>query len=266
MPEGPEVENIVNTLKRKLFNKKIKKVDIYYANVITGYEDNILDNQYILDIIRLGKYIIFKLTKNVLVSHLRMEGRFYIKDNEPKLKHEHFRLTFTDNKTLRFIDTRKFGRIEIKDYNNYLNTPPLVNLAKEPKDMNIEDFYNKLQKKRTNIKTALLDQRFILSIGNIYADEILFKSKIDPLRKTNNITKKEANEILINSVEILDEATKLGGSTIYTFEISENNKGTYQNKLKVHLRENKPCLVCGNNIEKIKVGGRGTYVCKNCQK
>lgn len=268
MPEGPEVQTVIDTLKLNILNKKIKEVNLIYPNIITFEKDklNELIDQEILDIERVGKFIIFKLTKNVLISHLRMEGKYYLyHNNENVLKHEHLIFKFDNNLELRYHDTRKFGRFYLRNYENYLNTKPLLKLGREAKDYDLDEFYQLINSKNVLIKPFLLNQENILSLGNIYVNEVLFLSKIHPTRNTKTISKDEAKNILDNTIKVLDKAIKLGGTTIHTFSAS-GVSGLFQNELLVHLRKGEKCVICGNEITKIKVGGRGTYVCEFCQK
>ena len=158
MPEGPEIETVKETLKRQILNKEIKEVKVIYQPIMP--EGNIVNlvGEKILDIERKGKFLIFKLTKHILVAHLRMEGKFFLKANENHVKHEHVAIYFTDGTSLRYYDVRKFGRILIRTYDNYLTTPPLSNLGLSPKEITPDILFNKLKNKKTMIKVALLDQ------------------------------------------------------------------------------------------------------------
>lgn len=267
MPELPEVETVRKTLNNHILGKTIDTVDVYWENIMPEVGKNDLKGETIKRIDRKGKFLIFILTNQVIVGHMRMEGRFFIKDkDEPRLKHEHVKISFTDGTSLRYIDTRKFGRLLIRNLDNYLEVPPLSNVAPEPHQIDFNEFYKTLQRKSIPIKQTLLDQSIVAGLGNIYVDETLFRAKILPTRPTNSITKKEAKEILKQADIVLKKATELGGTTIYTYESQEGVHGRFQNELLVHTKVGKPCPVCNNTIEKIKVGGRGTYVCFKCQK
>ncbi len=137
--------------------------------------------------------------------------------------------------------------------------------APEPKDLNIHKFYETLQKKRIEIKAVLLDQHIISGLGNIYVDETLFLSKIHPTRLANTISLDEAKLIIDSAIKVLDKATKLGGTTIRSYTSSLGVHGRFQNELNVHMRKDLPCPICQTKIIKMKVKGRGTYVCPNCQ-
>ena len=144
---------------------------------------------------------------------------------------------------------------------------PLVELGLEPWDDNLTSEYllDKYKKKRLPIKSVLLDQNIIVGIGNIYADEILFLSKINPLKKCNLITKEEAENIIKYTKKVLEAAIEKGGTTIRTYSSVDGVHGLFQNELFVHGKDKNNCPICNTKIEKIKVGGRGTYYCPKCQ-
>ena len=210
-----------------------------------------------------------ELNKYSLLVHLRMEGKFFFrKKGEPITKHEHVELIFDDNTSFRYHDTRKFGKMYLIPIEDTYKVKPLSELGLEYDDsMLTKDYlYNKIHKKSLPIKTVLLDQSIITGIGNIYDDEILFMSGINPNRKSCDITKDECDKIISNTIKVLNKAIKLGGTTIKSFTSSEGVHGLFQNELLVHSKSGSPCPVCGNVIEKTKIGGRGTSFCKKCQK
>lgn len=267
MPELPEVETVKNTLKRRVLNKKIIDVKIYWDNIIDGdiksFKDNIL-NEKIIDIHRKGKWLIFELNNYYLLSHLRMEGKYFLKDsNDFKEKHEHVIFTFSDGSDMRYHDTRKFGRMRLISKDDNLNK--YLNIGLEPWDEKLTTKYleEKLSKNK-EIKTLLLDQTIIAGIGNIYADEILFLSKITPFKKGKDLNNKELNLIIENSKNVLEKAIAAGGTTIRTYTSSLGVTGRFQNELYVHTKDK--CLVCDSKIIKSQIGGRGTYFCPKCQK
>lgn len=272
MPELPEVETVKNTLKRLVLNKKILSVDIYHNNIIAypsvdEFKDKI-KNQVIKDINRRGKWLIFVLNDYYLVSHLRMEGKYFLKEkNEELSKHEHVIFHFGDQE-LRYHDTRKFGKMYLIDKDKLETSAPIQELGLEPWDNNLNISYLKEKYARKNIpiKTVLLDQSIITGIGNIYADEILFKSKINPLTKPTDLTDEQLDNIIKYTRLTLEDAIKLGGTTIKSYESAKGVHGLFQNELLVHSRAGENCRDCGEVIIKITVNGRGTYYCKNCQK
>lgn len=269
MPELPEVETVKNTLKRQVLNKQIEIANIYWDNIIAFPKPDIfkkqIQNQKINDILRRGKWLMFELDDYFLLSHLRMEGKYFIKNNgDERNKHEHVIFTFKDNTELRYHDTRKFGKMYLRKKDEVYNTKPLNELGLEPwdKKLNLEYLKSKFNKKP--IKTLLLDQSIITGIGNIYADEILFQSKINPEIEGNKLTDKNLNDIIKYTKSTLEHAIKLGGTTIKSYTSSEGVHGLFQTELLVHTKE--ICPNCNSKITKITVGGRGTYYCPKCQK
>lgn len=276
MPELPEVENVRRFLTSNLINETILNVfKIEKNNIIEENDINNLKNLKILSIERLAKFLIFKLSNNkVLISHLRMEGRYYIIKKEITFNietilknYKYTRVIFElNNHFLLYIDKRKFGKFILKDNINYLIEKPLSNLADEPFNLDINTFFEKIKRSKKQIKTVLLDQSIISGLGNIYVDEVLFESKILPFKIANILTKKDCQNIIDNSIKILNKAILEKGTTIYSFEVSQGLEGNYQNFLKVHTRNNKECFECNSLIIKTKVDQRGTYYCGKCQK
>jgi formamidopyrimidine-DNA glycosylase len=268
MPELPEVETVKEKLKKELLKKRINDVKVFYNGIIaTSLKDfNNIKNQEIIDITRRGKFLIFELTDYYLVSHLRMEGKYFIKDiNEEKNKHDHVIFYFSDF-TLRYNDTRKFGKMYLVTKDKLLTDTPLNKLGLEPWDNNLNSNYLKDKfNKNIAIKTLLLDQSIISGIGNIYADEILFLSKVNPKKMGKELNKKELDNIIKNTRIVLEQGIKNRGTTIHSFS-SLGSIGDNQNHLLVHTKEGMPCVNCGSIIKKIKVNGRGTYYCPMCQK
>ena len=271
MPELPEVETVKETLKTKILNRKIKGVNVLYKNIIeypdvNKFENELL-NQSINDIKRRGKWLLFELDNHYLLSHLRMEGKYHIKEtNSEIMKHEHVIFNLDDNTDLRYNDTRKFGRMYLVLKDELNECKPIKELGLEPFDSNLNVSYlkEKYKNKKLPIKTVILDQSIIVGIGNIYADEILFLSKINPLKISSTLTDSELDSIIKNTVIVLKKAIKEGGTTIRSYTSSEGVHGRFQQHLLVHTKE--ICPACSNKIEKIRVGGRGTYYCSKCQK
>ncbi|MBE6155062.1 MAG: DNA-formamidopyrimidine glycosylase [Firmicutes bacterium] len=272
MPEIAEVETVRNTLKQRILNKKIKEVKIYYEKMIESdintFKSDLINKSFI-DIKRRGKWLIFETEDRYLLSHLRMEGKYFIKyTNEAKDKHEHIIFTFYDNTDLRYCDTRKFGRMNLIKKEDLEKTESIKKQGLEPGDKNLTSEYllSKFKNKKLPIKTVLLDQSIISGLGNIYVNEVLFYAHINPLTPAFKLSKEECELIVKESQEIIKEAIKLGGTTIKSYTSSLGVTGRFQQKLKVHKRESEPCLICKTPIKNIKIGGRSTYYCPNCQK
>lgn len=221
------------------------------------------------DILRRGKWLIFDLGDYYLTSHLRMEGKYFIKDsNDEILKHEHIIFSFVDGTDLRYHDTRKFGKMCLLKKDELDSYEGIKKQGIEPIDNKLskEYLFDKFKKSKLPMKTLLLDQTIISGLGNIYADEVLFASRINPLKKGIDITVDECQNIVDSSKKIIEQAIKNGGTTIRSYTSSLGVVGTNQNYLKVHKREGKKCFICNSIIERVKVGGRSTYFCSKCQK
>ena len=272
MPELPEVETVKEGLKKQVLNKRIKDIVLYYDKLIeypniNEFKSNII-GQTIIDITRRGKWLVFVLNDYYLLSHLRMEGKYLIRNSLDNIeKHEHISIVFDDDVILRYKDTRKFGRMHLIKKEEIDNIGPLKDLGLEPWSDSLDYIYlkDKYKNKSLPIKTVLLDQSIIVGIGNIYADEILFLSKINPLKRSSLLDAAELDSIIKNTRYVLSEAIKAGGTTIRSYTSSEGVHGMFQQSLLVHNRLNN-CDVCGEKIIKIRVGGRGTYYCPSCQK
>ncbi len=274
MPELPEVETVRRTLVSWSKNRVIKDVIIHYNNVL---EDITFDEfktkivgQRINDISRMGKYLIFMLDENALISHLRMEGKYFYLDtlnDEDEYIKKHKIITFVlDKGYLIYHDVRKFGKMKLSLKDNYASDKSLAKLGKEPFDINALQLYNRLHNLNKCIKQCLLDQSVMAGLGNIYVDEVLFDACILPTRKARDVSKEECQIIIDSSIKILNRAIELKGSTIATYHFNNNESGGFQNEHKVYGKKGCNCVRCGVKIEKMVVGGRGTYYCHNCQK
>ncbi|TFJ93911.1 DNA-formamidopyrimidine glycosylase [Lentibacillus salicampi] len=274
MPELPEVETIKNTLKRFVIDKTITDVTVFWPNIIKRPDDaeqfkDLLHGQSIRDIHRKGKFLLFELDDAILVSHLRMEGKYSVHPSgEPVKKHTHVIFTFNSGEELRYNDVRKFGTMHLFNKGEERLGKPLNQLGPDPFDeaFTVDYFYQKLKKTDRQIKSVLLDQTVVAGLGNIYVDETLFKAKIHPLRKARQLKKREVQAIREAAISTLREAVAQGGTTIRSYVNSQGDMGMFQQELFVYGQENEPCKECGRPITKMKVGGRGTHVCVSCQK
>lgn len=274
MPELPEVETIANELRHAgLIGKTIGHIEIFWPKIVDKHSPaefyKLIINQKIVDIKRRGKFLVFQLSKNVLLVHLRMTGKILItssKENEPQ-KNEHLQIHFTDNSTLHYEDQRKFGRWYLIS-----NTEDkLSNLGLEPlsADFTLQALEKMLLEHTIQIKSFLLNQRFIAGLGNIYVDEALWEAKIHPKASTQSLSKKQAKD-LHNAIQnvlkrgIANLGTSLGKHRSNYFSAS-GKWGSNQEQLKVFHREGQPCQRCHEKIIKTKVAQRGTYLCPNCQ-
>lgn len=267
MPELPEVETVVRTLEKQIKGCTIEKVEVRYEPIVVGDAQTFaktLIGESFRSFERRGKYLIFRLDHVTLISHLRMEGKYYIQSpTEPITKHMHVIFTLSNGKQLRYNDTRKFGRMEIAPMDMDLHT--FKNLGPEPFDeaFNV-DYISAFRKgRRMPLKSLLLDQSFVAGIGNIYADEILAACGLRPGRSCQYITHKDEENIVRETKRIMQEAIAAGGTTIRTYTSSLGVTGRFQTSCTVHMQ--KTCARCGSEIKVKYIGGRSSYYCPHCQ-
>lgn len=274
MPELPEVETVLRTLEKQLQHPQIKNARVYYDKVIATSDVETFISQVkeeqIIDYHRIGKYLIFECTNIYLIVHLRMEGKFYIQEKEEPLnKHIHVVFDLDNGKQLRYHDTRKFGRMYVYDKSiPYSMLEVFKNVGYDVFDENLDSMYlyKQSRNKSVTLKQFLLDQRYMAGVGNIYADEICFALSLHPKTKVSHLSKKDFEKLLFETRRILSEAIQEGGTTIRSYTSSLKVDGRFQLKLKVHNKKEELCSVCNTPIEKIFIGGRGTYFCRSCQK
>ena len=286
MPELPEVEIVKQSLDKKIKFQKIKKVVVRNRSLRFRIPKNFeffLKNKKINKVSRKSKYLIFHLNNNkFFIIHLGMSGTIHLVNkqeyfytntsfyNSPNLpsKHNHVEICFKRHRLI-YNDPRRFGFIKIlidkKKLSNFFN-----NMGPEPfnKKFDMNYIFKYLINKKKNIKSFLLDQKFVSGIGNIYANEILFYSKIKPSKKAKNLTKIEIKKIQHYSKIILRKAIKKGGSSIRDFKNIFGKNGKYQNEFKVYNRKNLNCLKrdCSGKIKKKIISKRSTFFCNKCQK
>ncbi|MEC1448926.1 DNA-formamidopyrimidine glycosylase [Bacillus haynesii] len=274
MPELPEVETVRRTLAGLVRGKTIDAVEVRWTKIIKRPAEpeefaRLLAGQTIQSIGRRGKFLLFHLDDCVMVSHLRMEGKYGLHQNdEPLDKHVHVIFRFTDGSELRYRDVRKFGTMHLFKPGEELTELPLRQLGPEPFSSEFTAGYLRERLKKTNrsVKTALLDQRTVVGLGNIYVDEALFRAGIHPETTANKLTKKQTVLLHEEIIQTLKEAVEAGGSTVRSYINSQGEIGMFQLKLFVYDRKDEPCKKCGSPIEKTVVGGRGTHFCIKCQK
>lgn len=272
MPEIAEVRTVKKALRNSLIGRRIIDIKCPYDGIIKSDKNefvSIVKGRKISDINSFGKWLFINLGEYTILSHLRMEGKYYIKpSSEVYEKHEHIIFNLDNEYDLRYKDVRKFGVMILTKTKNVYNNKEISKLGIEPDSdlLSKEYIYDKLHKSKKTIKELLLDQTIINGLGNIYVDEVLFASHILPTRLGCDITLKECDNIRSNCKTIITNATKEGGTTIRSYTSSLGVIGNYQNYLNVHTRQNKPCKSCQTIIKKITVGGRGTYYCPKCQK
>lgn len=274
MPELPEVSVVINYLKKNIVGKHVKNfVSLKEKMIKNATQEQIktkLFNQKLTQIRRRGKYILIDFEKNTLVIHLRMEGKLRLenKNTYEILKHDYFMISFEDD-ILVYNDVRMFGTFEFVELKKETELKGIKKLGLEYSDKKLTPSYllQKCKNRKQSIKTKLLTQEIFTGLGNIYVDEVLFASKINPLTPAGKINLKQAQDIIEFSIKIMEKSIKYGGSSIKSYTSGKNQKGSYQQFLKVYGRVDLDCLVCKKSkITKTKINGRGTYYCPNCQK
>lgn len=273
MPELPEVETIRKTLSLLTLNKTVKDITIHWPKIIKQPDDTQafraeLIGETLQTIERSGKFLRFYFDTVVLVSHLRMEGKYrLVETNEALNKHDHILFHFTDGTELRYNDVRKFGTMHIFPIGEEFKHAPLNKLGPDP----FQDAYTlpyvmgKLILTSRPIKAALLDQMIIAGLGNIYVDEVLFLSGVHPETRANVLSETDIKNIYENAHIVLKKAVKQGGTTVRSYVDGQGEMGMFQQELYVYGQETKACKTCGDEIIKLKVAGRGTHICPSCQ-
>lgn len=274
MPELPEVETVRRTLNLLIVGKQIERVTVNLPRILQKPDDPLLfaaelEGRTFQSVERRGKFLRLVLDGLVLVSHLRMEGRYGLYDKEePQELHTHVIFHFTDGTELRYKDVRQFGTMHLFSPGEELQAPPLNKLGVEPLDerFTLDAFRRALGNRSTKIKPLLLNQEVVVGLGNIYVDEALHSAGIHPETPWNELKRKEQENLHAAIVETLSSAVEAGGSSIKSYVNGQGEMGLFQHSLKAYGRTGEPCRNCGTPIEKSVVGGRGTHVCPKCQK
>ncbi len=270
MPELPEAETIKRELRPKLIGKKIVDILILKRRAIRSSSHKEFNERvkgaFIQDIFRRGKALIFKLSKEkvkffYLIVRLGMSGQLIYPGSGNKAR---VSFKFSDKTVLDFNDQRLLGELILAD--DYRDLDFFKKLGPEPFNLRPRDFFGMLTRRKTNIKTALMDQSFIAGVGNIYAAEALFRSGISPTRKTNSLKPSQSGKLLKSLNFVLREAIKHKGSSIDQYVRSSGEKGSFSKRHLVYGREGESCSKCKENIKRISLSGRGTYFCPKCQK
>src|SRR6267154_1313635 len=274
MPELPEVETIVRGLQSRVAGDRIQSVWIgSRKQPLKSSAKKIvatLTDKQISRVHRMGKHIVFDLQNAAegdhapeaqWIVHLGMTGRMLVCEPEAEaVKHTHLLASLASGRELRFIDARMFGRLAV------------VSPAKfdpgglEPLDIDLASFVSLFRGRKTPIKSALLNQKLLRGVGNIYADEALFRAGIRPRRRASTITRAQMAKLLASVKEVLREAIALGGSSISDYVDADGEEGFFQLQHRVYGREGEACLVCKKPIKRIVIAGRSSHYCAKCQK
>jgi len=287
MPELPEVETLKLGLKKYLVGHKIEDVEVRVAKIFQGDTQNIIGVR-VTDVKRVGKGLIIELDNDFdLAAHLKLTGQLIYRGSETKnivvsektggalpSKYTHVIFTLDKGAMLYYNDLRKFGWIKVIKKSEVSDLPFFKDMGPEPygnpdlgqKTLALSDFQTIVAKSGLPIKILLMDQKKIGGIGNIYANEALFKSNIDPRRKANSLSEKEIEILYKEIFEVIEKAINYGGSSDVNFINALGQEGNYQEHFLAYGREGDKCSVCGSVIKKIFLGGRGTYFCPGHQK
>lgn len=274
MPELPEVETVRKGLEATVNQVTIQSVSVYWDRIIAGAISStafkeLLVGETLRKFRRRGKFLLLDFDHYTLISHLRMEGKYEVVPSEDELKkHTHVVFHLTDGRDIRYLDVRKFGRMELVSLGEEETVAGIQRLGPEPFTgvFLLGPFQSKLSRVKKAIKPALLDQGLVTGLGNIYVDEALFQAKIHPLRPGNSLKPAEVKKLHQAIIQVLGNAIKAGGTTIRSYLNALGEAGQFQQKLTVYGRTGQPCINCGRPIQKMKVAQRGTHYCAHCQK
>ncbi|MBL6847481.1 MAG: bifunctional DNA-formamidopyrimidine glycosylase/DNA-(apurinic or apyrimidinic site) lyase [Alphaproteobacteria bacterium] len=274
MPELPEVETVCRALSKVLTNSRIKKIEFYRKDLRWQVKDNLevsLKNNIFIDPYRRGKYILIPTnTDKIFLIHLGMSGQIRIKKKDIVQKHDHMRMIVENNNkhfVVTYNDSRRFGYIDLFKKKELREHFLLSKIGVEPlgRELTTEYLKNNFKKRVINIKNALIDQKIIAGIGNIYASEILYKAKINPLRKVNSLSQNDLNSIITFTKIILKRSIDVGGTTIRDHMQPDGSLGYFKQKLQVYGKVNEKCKTCNSYIVKEVISNRSTFICKHCQ-
>ena len=278
MPELPEVETIARGLARRVSGDVIESIWLgrkreplkSSAREIAAT----LEHSRIAGVRRMGKHIVFDLEHQGVgpteaartqtaqwIVHLGMTGRLQVCEPQAEvLKHTHAILKLASGMELRFVDPRRFGRLSVARAGDFDAG------GIEPLEADLDRFVALIRGRKTPIKSALLNQKLLRGVGNIYADESLFRAGIRPRRRASTITRDQLSKLLVSVKEVLQEAIALGGSSISDYVDADGEAGFFQLQHRVYGREGEPCLVCKTPIKRIVIAGRSSHYCPKCQK
>jgi formamidopyrimidine-DNA glycosylase len=270
MPELPEVETIANGLNKRVAGDRIDSVWVGSKpeplKSSAAEISSTLEGAQVERVRRVGKHIVFDLGPRKAagsrqwIVHLGMTGRMLVTTPETEVpKHTHLVAKLASGRELRFVDPRRFGRLEVRQTS--FSGP-----GSEPLTIDAEEFARLFHSSKAPVKAALLNQKLLHGVGNIYADEALFRAHIRPRRRANTITKAELRKLHAALQKVLHAAIAAGGSSVSDYVDADGEAGFFQIQHRAYGREGKPCMTCKTPIKKIVVGGRGTHYCPRCQK
>ncbi len=285
MPELPEVETIARGLHQRVAGDAIESVWLgSKPQTMKSRPSEIaatLEHARITEVRRMGKHIVFELVRNgekpaaaksrkravamgprcQWIVHLGMTGRMVVCEPAAEIaKHTHAIVTLASGRELRFVDPRRFGRLSVAQQGDF------DTLGAEPLEVERERFLALFRGRKTPIKSALLNQKLLRGVGNIYADESLFRAGLRPRRRVSTITGTQLERLCGAVQQVLKEAIALGGSSVSDYVDAQGEEGFFQLQHRVYGREGEPCLVCKTPIKRIVIAGRSSHYCPHCQK
>ncbi len=273
MPELPEVETVCNGLRNDILKVKIVSAKNNRPNLRIPFPRNLksINDSQITSITRRAKYVLMGLDiGKTLIIHLGMSGKLTITKNYQPQKHDHMVIELSNGKTVVLNDARRFGLVALADSSKLENHKLFKHLGIEPldKEFNTQYLFEKLKNRKIAIKLAIMDQKIVVGVGNIYACEALYAAKINPTRAANTIKNDELKKLVAAIKKILKQAIKAGGSSLRDYVQADGTLGYFQTMTKVYGREGEKCEKCNckSGIKRITQGGRSTFYCAKKQK
>lgn len=279
MPELPEVETVRRGLQKYVVGHTIKNIEVIHPGIIRGDIGKVIGS-LILDVRRIGKGLILDLSnKHSLAIHIKLTGQLIFRDKKTEKfkvssskvgtvpnKFTHVVFIFDKNAKLYYNDQRRFGWIKIIKTNDVMKLPFFKDMGPEPfKDLTLKRFEQIVQGKSTKIKPLIMDQTKIGGIGNIYANDALFRARINPARPAKSLSKKETGVLYASIIAVMEKSFKEGGASELSFVNILGQEGNYQNHSLVYGKSGKPCPRGDGTIKRITLAGRGTFFCPACQ-
>ncbi len=272
MPELPEVETVVRSLKPVLIGRTLEGIERSPHTLRTPWQpawNRLIPGCSIIDVTRRGKWILLELSlpQYRLIVHLGMTGRLLVQQKSTaRPAHTHLIFGLKEkNEELRYLDPRRFGSVTMAKETDSARFPEEEQLGPEPFDLTAKGFSESLMKSRRNLKALLLDQSVVAGVGNIYADESLFEARLHPQRLGTSLNAKEATSLRKAIVKVLRRAIESKGSTISNFYFGNDESGSYQDEFRAYGRTDQPCKRCRKPITCIRLAGRSTHFCDHCQ-
>lgn len=272
MPELPEVENVRVSLEGLgVVGQTFRKVELGRVGLRTPFPEGLsrrLRGQNLLGIHRRAKYLLFETEKYFLISHLGMTGSWRVFAENSKMKHDHATLEFESGMKITFNDPRRFGVLDISPKTEIAKNRWFKHLGVEPLSpgFTAEYLFDSTRKLKGPIKGFIMDQRRVVGVGNIYASEALFASRVKPTRPSGRLTREESVSLVENIRRILSEAIEAGGSTIRDYRNSRGESGSFQQRFLAYDRGGEPCVSCQSPIRSRFIAGRNTFWCPRCQR